>query len=177
MKKLIALALIVVLAACGKNPEYVPPAPALADNYQTIEVAGQQPAQVVQQPAPVMQAPAPQAAQTNSGPGWGGVIAAGAVGYLLGNSNKPAAAPAPARPVVIYRDAPKPKPVLPITPPRPTTITAVAPPKPQVVTPAPTYAPTTSYAQKQNTPTYSAPPTRSYSVPTTTYRSTTPSRR
>lgn len=173
MRTLVLLFLIGALGACGKKPEPVVVPPAQVEDRNPFFTEQAQPAAPVAQAPVQQQLPAPQAAQaqTDSGPGWGSVLAAGAVGYLLGNSNKPAVAPAPApRPVVIYRDAPKP--VVPVTPPRPNTVTAVQPPKPQVVAPAPTYAPPTQYVQRQNTPTTTSVPTAPRTTTSTPYKST-----
>lgn len=165
MKKLVLFFVIGALGACGKLPDPAPAIPAAVteDRNPFFTAPAQEPAS-----APVVQqAPAPQAAQTDSGPGWGSVVAAGAIGYLLGSSNKPAVAPAPApRTVTVYRDVTRPapvKPIVPVTPPKPNTIPVVQPPKPTVVAP--------SYVQRQNTPTTTSVPSTPRTTTTTPYRS------
>lgn len=199
MKKLTALFLIgaLVLGACSEDHSRYA-APQAPQQPQIVYVPTPAPeGQYPQQPPVVyQQASAPQAAQQNSGPGWGtvaaGVIGGAILGNMLSDKSRPTTTVRdvvvqdnsrryePSRPITIVPK--KPDVVAPVTPPKPNTITALQPPKPTVVTPAPSFSPSTTYVQKQNTPTYTAPPTppTRYAPPaTTTYKSTwssTPSR-
>lgn len=160
MKTSIIAAAALALAACGK--EEPPQAPNWGDQ--------------------------PPAAQTQAPPahdnGMWNMLLGGAIGYMMGSSSR---APTPA-PVVIDRrttiiEAPRPAAVAVPTPAPAPKPAAVTPPVREVPNPMPAPKPnfgatTQPYVVKQNTPTYTAPPTRSYVPPAATrsYSAPSPSR-
>lgn len=177
MKKLVIMFIIGALGACGDNQAQRYAAPQAPQQPQIVYVPAsvdQQQPQVVYQQAPQQ----PQAAQTNSGPGWGAVAAGVIGGAILGHVLTDKKPQPVARDVYVQDNRYNydsrryaPKPVQPLAPPKPNTVAPSIPaPKPTVVAPVappkPSFAPTSSYVQKSTAPTYSAPPKTSYSVPT-----------
>lgn len=178
MKKLFALILMAALAACGKSddsPTYAAPP----------MVQAQPQGQAPQAQAPiVIQNGAPAAQPDNT---MSNMMVGGALGYLLGSSNNNRPAPQVVeRTTIIERQAPTPLPATATPAPRPVVVAKPAPPvvapalrpaptMPPVAPAKPSYAPAQPYVQRQNTPTYTAPP-KPYSPPSTSSsRSTTSS--